>query len=223
MTLFTESPDLDHLAQYFIKAFPIMDRLEQRQALRLYALLAEGQPVAIEHLAQELIVSAVELKTLLDSWGGVFYDDLNRVIGFWGLSTKEMKHRITVKGKTVFTWCAWDALFIPELLNATVNMTSQCATTRKEIRLTISPNAIESRSQQGIMVSFLTPAEEKFNENVTTSFCHYVHFFVSSEAGEQWVASHEGSFLLSLNDAFWVGKKMNATRYEQSLATVQRS
>lgn len=214
-----ESTDINHLAQYFITAFPVMDTVEQRLALRLYALLAEGQPVAIERLAQEMAVPEVDVKTVLDSWRGVFYDNLNRVIGFWGMTIKEMKHHFEVNGKTVFTWCAWDALFIPELLNATANITSQCTTTGNEIRLSVSPHGIESCSPQGVMVSFLTPDEDKLSENIIANFCHYVHFFVSTEAGEQWFASHEGSFLLSLNDAFMVGKKMNAVRYKQSLAT----
>ena len=51
MMMLPESTDINHLAQYFITAFPVMDTVEQRLALRLYALLAEGQPVAIERLA----------------------------------------------------------------------------------------------------------------------------------------------------------------------------
>ena len=143
-----------------------------------------------------MAVPEVDVKTVLDSWRGVFYDDLNRVIGFWGMTIKEMKHHFEVNGKTVFTWCAWDALFIPELINTTANIISHCATTGEEIKLSISPEGVITAPSEYIMVSFLIPHENKLNENITTDFCQYVHFFNSCEAGEKWIASHKGTFLL---------------------------
>jgi hypothetical protein len=50
---------------------------------------------------------------------------------------------------------------------------------------------------------------------VTASFCHYVHFFRDREAGARWAAQHPGTFLLSLEEAFAVGKRMNAVRYRE--------
>jgi len=214
-----ETRDLDHLSQYFINALPSMDTDEQKLALGLYALLAEGQPVAIEQLSGYVDISVTKIKAVLDDWIGVFYDDQNHVIGFWGIAINEMNHRFEVNGKTAYTWCAWDSLFIPELLKARANVTSHCAATAKEIKLTISPDGICACSSEDIMVSFLIPDEHELNENITASFCHFVHFFSSRDAGKQWVADHEGTFLLSLNDAFTVGKKMNAVRYKQMLAT----
>lgn len=210
-------PDLDRLAQSFIDAFPVMNIAEQRMALTLYTLLSEGVAVSLERLSVCASRPLTDVKTMLESWPGVFYDDNHRIIGFWGIAVTETNHHIEVNGKTVYTWCAWDTLFIPELLNTTAQITSHCALSGYGITLTISPRGIESAQPDQIMVSFLVPDEGEFKENITTSFCHYVFFFHSQEAGEYWVADHPGTFLLSLDEAFSVGKKMNAARYNLAL------
>ena len=60
----------------------------------------------------------------------------------------------------------------------------------------------------GVVVSFLSP-ERRFDGNVITSFCHFVHFFASRQGGEQWVERHPGTFLLSLPDAIELARLSN--------------
>jgi hypothetical protein len=45
---------------------------------------------------------------------------------------------------------------------------------------------------------------------VIQGFCHFVHFFVSEVAGKTWTERHPGTFLLSLAEAFELGRKVNA-------------
>ncbi len=220
MEIATE-PGLDELAQVFIQAFPPMDVNEQRLALRLYSELAKGEPVAIQDLAQALDRSAAYVQTTLEGWPGMFFDDDGRIQGFWGLAVKPMRHQFKVSGRTVYTWCAWDALFIPELLHHSAEVTSSCEATGELIKLRISPDSIDIGDHDDVMVSFLVPDEDNFQESVIASFCHFVYFFRDRPAGEQWVAEHEGTFLLPVEDAFTVGKKMNAVRYKQTLKTLE--
>src|SRR3989442_9036358 len=42
-----------------------------------------------------------------------YTDKQGRIIGFGGLAVREMPHRFKVDGRTLYTWCAWDSLFIP--------------------------------------------------------------------------------------------------------------
>ncbi len=210
-------PVLDDLSRTFIDAFPELNRVEQRIALNLYALLAEGDAVTLERLARRSSMVLGDAKKILGNWPGIFYDEEKRVIGFWGIAVGEMDHKLEVNNKTVYAWCAWDALFIPELLNTTATVISHCASTGDEITLTVhSDGAKPAQSNEEVVVSFLIPDETALKENVTASFCHYVHFFSSLAAGEQWTADHPDTFLLSLEDAFILGKKVNAARYQQS-------
>lgn len=211
------APDLDQLARIFVEAFPRLDVDDQGLAIKLYQLLAKGKPVSRERLAQALGKSTDAINQTLSQWPAVFYDESGHVVGFMGLNIKETRHRLQVNGITVYTWCAWDTLFIPQLLNATVNVTSTCAATGEEIRLTVSPSRIEAADPHDIVVSFLTPDENELRENTITSFCHFVYFFRSRKDGDAWVAEHDGTFLLSLDDAFMVGKKKNATRFKDVL------
>jgi alkylmercury lyase-like protein len=57
---------------------------------------------------------------------------------------------------------------------------------------------------------------------VVANFCHFVHFFHSSEAGEIWIAEHPGTFLLSIEEAYALGKGKNAAQYEEALAPETR-
>ena len=49
--------------------------------------------------------------------------------------------------------------------------------------------------------------------DVIESFCHFVHFFSSRDAGETWTAEHDGTFLLSLEEAFELGRMVNARNF----------
>jgi len=209
--------DLDTLSHHIIQAFPEMDSAQQTLALTLYRLLAKGSPVSSKMLASAVEQPASMIEQTLQSWPGVFFDDQHHVIGFWGITIQEMPHRLNVTEVTVYAWCAWDTLFIPELLNTTTEITSHCAQSGEEITLMISPHGIETVQPNPLMVSFLLPDEDELRENITTCFCHYVCFFRSQQDGEQWTTEHPGTFLLSLDEAFTIGKKVNTARYNLTL------
>ena len=211
------TPDLYELAHLFVEAFPKLSFDDQQLALKLYHLLALGEPVSCERLAQALDRSAESVNQTLVQWPGVFYDESDRIVAFKGLSVKKTPHLLTVNGITVYTWCAWDTLFIPELLNATVTVSSACGETGGVIKLTVSPSGIQTAEPVDAVVSFLIPDVNELRENITASFCHYVYFFRSREDGEAWVSEHDGTFLLSLEEAFTVGQKMNAARFNETL------
>jgi alkylmercury lyase len=210
-------PDLNQVSEEIVNAFPRLSAADQKLAIKLYRLLAEGEPISRERLAQALAMPVGEVNRTLSNWPGVYDDDDHNIIGFWGLTTKETRHRLDLNGKALYTWCAWDTLFIPELLNTTAEVTSTCAVTGETIRLTVSPTAAKAHESSDVVVSFLIPDNAKFQQNLTASFCHFVYFFRDREVGKQWMAKHTGTFLLSLEEAFTIGRKMNAAQYRDVL------
>jgi alkylmercury lyase len=162
----------DSLAQKVASAFPDLSVPEQRIAVGLYRLLAEGEPVSSDRVAQHLDLSTSLVREVLDSWPAVYLDDKKSVIGFWGLALQEMPHRFKVDGRQLYTWCAWDSLFIPELLGKTAEVESTCPISGEVISLTVSPTRVENVSPKSAMVSFLSPTTS-FDMNVIASFCHY--------------------------------------------------
>ena len=210
-------PDPGTLSKAMVGVFPAMDSNEQALALSLYRLLAAGEPVSPVHVAHQVGFPVDRVITTLEGWPGVFFDADQRVTGFWGLSLQKTAHRLEVDGKTLYGWCAWDTLFIPELLGSTARIISACPVTGKEIQLTVSSAGIERVNLEQVVVSFLIPEESEFQENITASFCHFIYYFADRIAAEQWSATHPGTFILSLADAFRVGQLSNATRYNQTL------
>ncbi|MFV1984200.1 MAG: organomercurial lyase [Thiohalomonadales bacterium] len=204
--------NLLQLSRLFIQLFPVMNKLEQQLALNLYQQLALGKPVLIALIADNINQNYIVINNIIHSWPGVFFDESNHVIGFWGLTINETPHKIIVNNITVYTWCAWDTLFIPELLNQKSSIYSTCPVTKEKINLELSPNDVKSTNKKDIVVSFLKPDLNDLN-NIITNFCHFVFFFSNRTAGEQWCAENNNTFLLTLDDAFRVGKKINATRY----------
>ena len=53
--------------------------------------------------------------------------------------------------------------------------------------------------------------------DVIASFCHYVLFFSSEESGKQWIANHENTFLLTMDDAYEIGRLTNQATFGAAL------
>jgi alkylmercury lyase len=152
----------------------------------------------------------------LERLPGVYRDEDRRVIGFWGLSIRPMPHRITVNGHALYAWCAWDTLFLPELLDAPAEIESHCPATGQRITLTVNGTEVTTHDPAGTVLSFLH-RDEPFDADTIRTFCHYVHFFASPEAAAQWTNQHRGTFTLSLADGSAIAHLTNHARYPSIL------
>lgn len=218
----SDSETVAKLAEAISQAMPTLDETEQRIAVTLYRALAEGRPVGHQEIARSSGLNAAQVKETLGGWPGVFRDDDERVVGFWGLALREMPHRFEVDGVGIYTWCAWDPLFIGPLLGKPARVESRDPQTGETVSLMVTPEGIEDLSPEGAVVSFLMP-DEPWDHDVIQGFCHYVLFFASRESGQQWLTKHPGTFLVSVDDAFEVGRRTNAVQFGASQARLASS
>jgi alkylmercury lyase len=209
---------LEDLTEALANATPSLDPAGEKVALATYRLLAEGSPVTPEAVAEAAGVSREDVARLWDLRPGVFRDSEGRVLGFWGLTIARLEptHRLQVDDRTLYAWCAWDTLFLPGILQTTTQVTSTCPTTGETIELVVGPDGISQRSHPEAVVSFLLPARP-FDADVIQGFCHFVHFFADRAPGERWIAEHPGTFLLTLEEAFDLGARLNRRRYPNEL------
>lgn len=198
--------DIDVLAEALQCAQPVLDGDEKRLVREVYAALALGEPVSVIDLASRTGKNEGWISDRFDSWPGVFRDPEGRVIGFWGLSIVEMGHRFEVDGRTLYTWCAWDPMFIAPLLGANARVTSTCPVTGRTITLTVGPGGVSDLDPSCAVLSFLQPRAD-WKDDVIVSFCHFVLLLASREAGGEWAASHPGTFLLGVDEAFELGRR----------------
>ncbi len=218
-----EAADLEAVSTALLRALPKLSIEEQRLGLALYRNLARGQPVPLESVAASAGLSAEDVATLAtgDQLRALIYrDDRDRVVGFGGLAVLPMHHRFTVDGSQLYTWCAWDSLFLPELLGRRALVESPCPETGTAIRVSVAPDRIDTVEPSGAVMSFLLPDAAVLKTsaaNVVTSFCHYVFFLASEEAGARWTARHEGTFILTVEQAFQLAKRANAATFGAAL------
>jgi alkylmercury lyase len=211
-------PSIAELAEALADAMPTLDPDQQHLALELYRQLATGEPARVDQVARELGRDRSWVVETLDDWSGVFRSDGGRIVSFWGLAIPEMPHRFRVDGRLLHTWCAWDALFIPELIARTAEVESHPPSGGELVRLVVDPNGIREADPESAMVSMLLPTQG-LDHRVVMSFCSFVHFFPSAGAGREWVARHPETFLLSVAEAHELGRIVNRRRYGASLGS----
>jgi alkylmercury lyase len=197
--------------------FPKLSGQDQRIAVETFRQLAEGLPVPRSAIAHRLKLSGEDVDAFLKSSWDVYCDDANRIIGYSGLSLKKTAHRFTIDGKTLYTWCAWDSLFIPQILNRTARVESVCPVTNALISLTVGPERVTESKPSRVLMSMVTPEVARVRENVIANFCHSVHFFASADAATKWTAEHEGTFILDLEEAYALGRRYNGKQFGAAL------
>jgi len=197
---------------------------EQRAAVALYRELAKGEAVDDSQLAGTLGISVVESGVLLDRdsiKSAIYRDGQGRVLGFGGLAVASMHHRLKVNGRALSTWCAWDSLFLPEILECSAEVTSPDPETGQLIQLIVTPERIASVEPRDAVISFVQPDAGVFRTsaaNVMAKFCHFIYFFASQASGERWSEKNPGTFLSSLDDAFVLAKRFNRRNFGSALA-----
>jgi alkylmercury lyase len=211
-------PTLQEILHKFLDLSPKLDGTKRRIALATYRRVARGVPASPEEIASDARRPAEEVKRILGDWIGVFADTEGRVYGFWGLSISAMKHRFEVDGVRLHTWCAWDAIFLPGLLDKTARVESVCAQSGQPVRLTVSPTGVESAEPSSVFISFLLP-DVRHGSDIINRFCHYVNFFRSQADGEAWIAKTPGTFLLTLDQGVELARMKNQAQFGALLET----
>lgn len=204
-----------------IRRSPAPSPQEQRAGIILLRELARGEPVTIAQLADRLgaPLDAAAALVKASSISPFILADGDRIRGFMGLSVTPTFHRMTIDGQALWTWCAYDTLFLPELLDAPAEVETRDPETEELNRLTVLPDRILTADPAGMVVSMVDPRAWDIRSAtcVITSACQQMFFHASRATGEQWQANHPETVLLTLAEAFAFGKRANAHRFEAEL------
>lgn len=184
-------------------------------ALALLHQLALGEPVTPAAVAATSARDEATVTVALARWPNVKLDDRGRVVGFSGLSLRPTAHRFEVGGRPLYTWCPWDTLFLPALLGQPARVRSRCPLTGTEVRLTVDPQAVRDSHPDPLRVSFPPPAAASIDD-ITGSFCCHVHFLAGPAAAQRWLAEHDGALVLTLDEAFELGRLATRPRLARS-------
>ena len=198
-----DAPSLEALAGLLAGTFPGSNDAPLARAL--LRELTRGEPVSDAALAASSGRTQHDVTETLVRWPNVRRDDHGRIEAFGGLSLQPTEHRFEVGGRRLYTWCAWDTLFLPALLDEHAEVESTCPMTAADVRLTVGPQRVLTSHPEDIWVSFPLPARTA-TANIMESFCCHVHFLAGQEVAARWVNGHEGTLALDLDDAFELGR-----------------
>ncbi len=205
------APTLDQLADEIVETASRLDETGQRIGVALIRRLARGAPVATGVLAGDAGLPEAEVAGRLDRMPVAYRDNDGRVVGYFGITVAEMgKHRLHLDGHTVSAWCAWDTLFLPDVIGRTVQVTSRTPDHDDPISLTVTPGGPRDVTPPGTVVTFVSPKAD-FIDDPIANFCHYVHFFPSAESAAAWTAQHPGTFAVPLADAYQLAEVLTQT------------
>lgn len=217
--------EINQWADQLAAATPTLNADQQRIALHIYQLIAAtARPVTVGQIAASANVAPEHVEESLRSWPLVLRDDQDRVVGFWGIHAEPISptHALELDGTTVYTWCAWDTLFITEILGRPTQITSTDPQTGKTVRLKVAPDGVTSVEPSGTVVSLLLP-EDGLTDDAIKRFCHKVHFFTSPESAEAWIDRRPGLFHVTVDEAFELGRVTNRLRMGAILNNAERA
>ena len=201
---------VDDFAGAISAAMPKLDLTDQQIRNEIHRFMSSGEPVDPADVAATIGVPVELVNARLDSWPGVYRDAAGRVVGFWGqaLSIIEAEYRFEVDGKTTYAWCALDTLFIPKLIGKTVRVEAFDPVTGEPVSLVVSPDGVRDVVPAGAVISMVVP-DAPFGYDVIEAFCSRVFFFASRATGAKWAGEHPGTTILSIDEAFNVGRIAN--------------
>ena len=182
---------------------------------QLVRLLVQGQPVAPELLARRLHRELDEVRAILRAHPELEYDAQGNLVGS-GLTLVPTTHQFQVELRTLFAWCAFDTLTYPVELHLSAQVTSRCPVTGSSMQFTVTPEQVLDLDSGEAQVSLVVDVAAECCSNVRQDVCNYGHFFASREAATLWQAAHRQAVILSVEEAYQVGKLIEGARFRDA-------
>lgn len=172
-----------------------------RAAIRL---LAEGRPATASALATATGTTREQIEDLIEAASAQGYEVENGAVVGAALTLRPTQHRFRVRGRELYTWCGFDALFLPIMLDERADVASTCPVTGTDIRLTVEADgtvtdAFPEEAVVGIVGQDVTSCCATTGPQ--SEVCTQMPFFASRADGEQWQADHPGVAIVDLDDA----------------------
>jgi alkylmercury lyase len=189
------------------------DRYQRNTPLfdQLVQLSVRGHPGASELFARRLHRDLDEVLATLRAHPELEYDAHGNIVGS-GLTFRPTAHQFQVKQQILFAWCAFDTLTYPVELHMSAHITSWCPVTGRSILLSVTSEQVRALDPPGAVVSLVAHETAECCHDVREGVCNYGHFFVSREVATQWQAAHSQALILSVKEAYQVGKLVEGHR-----------
>ena len=182
-------PTLERLAARWRSAGPLLPG---------FPLLARGRPVSVEEIAAAAGIEAARVERAVEA-ARCEYDEKGRLIDLYGLTLTPTVHRLSIAGKILFACCALWAQVVPKLIGRTVRVESVDPLRRELVRLTISPDGIDSVDPSSSVATLAVATQEALDRDIGAAWCRQVAHFASRESAEQFAAGRHTCHVVELS------------------------
>jgi alkylmercury lyase len=187
----------------------------QRLSVELYRLLARGAPPARAELALACGLSEQRLEQQFSQLlpTSLETDDRGAIVAFGGLSLGPTRHQFVTAATKLYTWCVFDALFLPQLLNKPATLVTRCPVSQNELIVELAPRALPVAEPSDCVMSIVAPNREACCSNLRSAFCDRVNLFVDRAAFAQWSFGRDDTDWVPLAEAQLLARRRNELRY----------
>ncbi len=187
----------------------------QRLAITTYKILGENRAPTFDDIGVALDITKERVAELFRLIPESAYeiDKDGEVAGFIGLSTVRAPHEFNLAGRKLYTWCAFDALFLPEILGETALLKSICPASGKSIELSVSPQGVTRAAPSSPVLSIVSPDIDACCADLRGAFCNEVNLFFNEEIFENWSENRTGIACVTLDTAMLLARQRNQARF----------
>lgn len=187
----------------------------QRLSVAAYRLLLKGKPITTADIGAAAGIPEARICELFRLIPDNAYDcnDCDGISAFIGLSITPANHEFIVAGKTLYTWCVFDGLFLAEVLGREATIKTKCPATGAEIRVALSPTAITGATPGGAVMSLVEIDRDACCGDLRGAFCNHVNFFASEAAFRDWAEDKPEYGYVTLERAYAMARGRNRVRY----------
>lgn len=177
--------------------------------------LADGLPADADHLAAATGLDHHEVQQRIAAAEATGYETRDGAIIGAALTLNPTAHQFTVRGHQLHTWCGFDALFLPILLDEPATARSTCPVTGDPIHLAIGPDGTAAHVEPATTHVAIVGPEIAACCDTTgpgSDVCTQMPFLSSAQAGQTWLKGRSGVAVVDLDTALEVARAYAGTR-----------
>jgi alkylmercury lyase len=182
--------------------------LDLRVTVKTMQALAKGKPISPDQLAQIWEIPLEQVRSILAgaiATGRAEIDSQGDLVG-GVLSLNPTAHRISMDGKQLYAWCAYDAIYAPGVVGKTAQIASMDPLTGNLIEMTITPDGVAEVRPEGAVVS-VVGTETDMRGGPESQRCSQMLFFESRNSAEKWLQERTDVSILTVEEAFEVSRQ----------------
>jgi alkylmercury lyase len=202
----------DELIEAYRKAYDAIPQealdLDLRVTISTMQALAKGKPVSPDQLAKVWEMPLEQVRLILagaSEAGQAEVDSQGDLVGAV-LSLIPTDHRISMGGKQLYAWCAYDAIYAPGVVGKTAQITSRDPVTGEPIGIAITPDGIADLQPEGSVVS-VVGGDTDMKGGPESPRCSQMLFFGSRETADKWLQGRADVSVLTVEEVFEIARQ----------------